>query len=227
MYNGDSWGTFISNITTLNFWINHKGAWFVALLIPLYALTPALYRLFNSRYKWIYFTVLVISTSCCNLIPSEGVVYNILWATHRLPCFFIGMMMDRYVNKNSKIPLWSVVFCSLAAIIILRSIHPGIGWQWPGIFIVLAAFCIVAEAIGDRYKILSGFKQVGNISLESYLLNICLCNVFTLLYIHTYGNYVSYGLIIALGLCVALLINKYVSYPLVGYFTKYRRKCAF
>ena len=32
--------TAILDITTINYWLNHRSAWFIAMLIPLYAITP-------------------------------------------------------------------------------------------------------------------------------------------------------------------------------------------
>lgn len=37
---GESVWTSILNFSTINYWLNHRGAWFIAMLIPLYAITP-------------------------------------------------------------------------------------------------------------------------------------------------------------------------------------------
>lgn len=34
-------------LSTLSYWVNHQGAWFIAMLIPVYALTPLHYRICN------------------------------------------------------------------------------------------------------------------------------------------------------------------------------------
>ena len=43
---GDSLLNIIGDISTLSFWTRHSGAWFVALIIPLYIIAPFLYSLF-------------------------------------------------------------------------------------------------------------------------------------------------------------------------------------
>ena len=30
----------VLNISTISYWLEHKGAWYIAMLIPLYAITP-------------------------------------------------------------------------------------------------------------------------------------------------------------------------------------------
>lgn len=40
------------SVTALEYWLYHRGAWFVSLIIPLYLLSPLFYRLMYSRWKW-------------------------------------------------------------------------------------------------------------------------------------------------------------------------------
>ena len=47
----------ILSLTTLDYWIEHKGAWFVALLIPLYFLSPVIYKVL-----WLF----------CNLVEEDS-----------------------------------------------------------------------------------------------------------------------------------------------------------
>ena len=44
---GESVWTSILNFSTINYWLNHRGAWFIAMLIPLYAITPVHYMACN------------------------------------------------------------------------------------------------------------------------------------------------------------------------------------
>lgn len=45
--NGD-WLMMFYNLSTLSFWSHHQSAWYVALLIPLYLLSPLFYKLSNA-----------------------------------------------------------------------------------------------------------------------------------------------------------------------------------
>lgn len=42
--------TFLKEITTLSFWLDHHGPWYIAMLLPLYAVSPLYFKLINSRY---------------------------------------------------------------------------------------------------------------------------------------------------------------------------------
>lgn len=41
--------TFVKEITTISFWMDHHGPWYIAMLVPLYLLSPLFYKLLNSR----------------------------------------------------------------------------------------------------------------------------------------------------------------------------------
>ena len=51
-------------LSTLEFWLFHRGAWFISLIIILYLFVPFLYKGFSTQYKWLIavgiITVLVI-----------------------------------------------------------------------------------------------------------------------------------------------------------------------
>ena len=83
--------TFFLNITTFNYWLYHKGAWFVAVLLPLYLISPILNHLLHGKGSWLWLIIFVTFTSLLSLIKSEGIVENIIFAVHRLPLYFIGL----------------------------------------------------------------------------------------------------------------------------------------
>jgi surface polysaccharide O-acyltransferase-like enzyme len=43
---------FFYYISTLGYWMEHDGAWFLALLIPLYLISPFLYKFLKNRSAW-------------------------------------------------------------------------------------------------------------------------------------------------------------------------------
>ena len=47
----DSFTNFILNVSTISYWLYHKGAWYIALLFPLYLLTPLIIRLMSGKYR--------------------------------------------------------------------------------------------------------------------------------------------------------------------------------
>lgn len=165
---------FLINVSTLNYWLYHEGVWFVAVLIPVYAISPFLYKLVLSRYCWYAIIPLITASALCILIPCDGIVYNIIWAIHRLPCFFIGFAAAKYIKHNLTVNLWVVIFLSCSLMMVLRWLDPMVGWWWPMIFIWIPFLCFIFE----RYRYIGNSLQIfGVISLESYLFNICLGDI--------------------------------------------------
>lgn len=48
-------------LSTLSYWVNHQGAWFIAMLIPVYALTPLHYRICNKVKSPVLYSSLLIA----------------------------------------------------------------------------------------------------------------------------------------------------------------------
>lgn len=66
--NNEGIGDFLIHTSTVGFWLWHEGAWFVAMLIPLYLITPP--HLFD--YKQIKQFICVVDSSCGNIINASG-----------------------------------------------------------------------------------------------------------------------------------------------------------
>lgn len=52
---------FVYYISMLSYWKEHVGLWFLALLIPLYALVPLMFRIFNLRFRFLYLILLILA----------------------------------------------------------------------------------------------------------------------------------------------------------------------
>lgn len=209
--NHDGLTTFLLNVSTMNYWLYHKGAWFVAVLLPLYLISPFLNWLFQRKYSLIWLGILVGCTSLLGLVKPGGIIGNIVFAVHRLPLYFIGMYIAPFIMSKKKINLFYLVVTALAGMFILRSINKGIGWLWPSIIILVPLFCYLMDIFPKFRKILNVF---GFISLESYLLNICLGNLIPNFAVDFYGI-CRYSLILFVGISLALIINRNIVNPAI------------
>lgn len=210
--NHDSLLDFLCNISTMNYWIYHKGAWFIAILLPLYLITPILIKLFYSKYGLTTVIGCIAFSSCCSLIPASGIEGNILWAVHRLPCYFIGLYIAKYTRQERSISFGKICIFAVGLMILLRSIDLSIGWQWPLVLILVPVFC----SLLDKYHNISPFYNFfGIISLESYVLNICLGDMIPS-FEWDYNGYIRYVLILLIGLCLSYGINRHISNPVIN-----------
>ena len=97
-----SFSDFFLYITTLEFWIHHRGAWYVAMLFPLYFLTPYIVKTINTyKARVLTISVLIILLFGFSYIPSENeIIRNIQFVTIRVPIFILGIGIAPYVKNG-------------------------------------------------------------------------------------------------------------------------------
>lgn len=211
--------------STIDFWTNHVGAWYVALLVPLYIFTPPIYFLLKdgkNRLLWAI-TLLLLLVIACNIDISRtsgltnGILHNLQWAFCRVASFIIGMYIAPFVKRGVKINVLSAVFVSLALYIgVHRLISKDIFMWW---CLILPMSIVFAKAIdwlkknGNFYKFIS---WMGIVSLESYLANIYL-NGSIKDFVYRYGldgynimqgHYFEYSCVIILGMILSYAIHR-------------------
>lgn len=202
--------TAILDITTINYWLNHRSAWFVAMLIPLYAITP-LHDYICRKVKnpllfnlYVICSILVISCipNTIDNIALHRLIDNVLFVIFHLPAFFVGFMIAP-LAKNGKEVSWVWMSVVPITVVILLKVL-GIGY-WPGFLFLpfTGILCIVFRYCG---RIVMGiFNFFGNISLESYLLNGAVGSwiiaYLPMIYESSVnkGNYLHYGLVMIFG----------------------------
>jgi len=217
---------------TLEYWIYHRGAWFVSLILVLYLLTPALYILATSKSKWLYTSILIaIILLLCNQTgkPIEGhdIQSNILFALCRAPSYLIGLLLGQASMENKKISCVYVFIPIVLFIVIIKcfSIKNGLDFLVVP-FIVWVSVSIIR--LTKRISIIqSGLRLLGTISLESYLTNITLNSILGAL-IPAYivsplfkGRWLEYAIVIIVGLLLAYCINRVYKLLYTSNKTKY------
>lgn len=216
---GESVWTSILNFSTINYWLNHRGAWFIAMLIPLYAITPLHYWACNrtkaaTTYNMaiIFFLVVVacIKVDFSSIFAAK-LFDNIQFVTFRLPAFFIGYMLAPYAKEDKSVSFVWMVIIPLIVVAAMRFLHFG---YWPGFLVlplVVLSCCILRHAGCVVHKTLSFF---GKISLESYLFNTTIGSVLIFLFPKehvsclNYNGYLHYVTILIIGTILAFAVNK-------------------
>lgn len=212
-------GHALLNLSTVNFWLSHNGAWFVAMLIPLYAVTPLHYAICRRiNNKILYYLVLVaIVVALVSLDMSFGnsivdnVVNNLKFTMNHLPAFLIGFMLAPLAKDNKKVSLVYMLAVPVILIVAMKFLHFG---YWPG-FIVLPFVVILCWSFNYCGNFLRNlFDFFGNISLESYLFNgtlgAILMSLFPKVYASSlnYGCYLHYSLVFIIGTALAYFVHK-------------------
>ena len=110
----------LSVISTLQYWISHQAAWFIALLLPLYAIAPCLYRWLKKEGRMkctAVFIVCYVIALWPLSVSSTSFLGNVQFAIIRVPIFVLGMYMGPQILEGKQLGikpmLLSLVFAGL------------------------------------------------------------------------------------------------------------------
>lgn len=206
-------------LSTVAFWIDHVGAWYIALILPLYCLTPLLHYLFD-KYRVItlvtlpLFIIILFNVDWEFSFQGTPVWHNIQWACRRIISFIIGLYIAPWVMNKKHICSCICIIFFIAlwcfARIFFTSKYSLWLLEFPIIIIVVKLLDFCENGLLNRL-----FVWFGVLSLESYLANIYLCSILfsnqTILklidtYIHI--DILIYMIIILVGTFIAYLTCK-------------------
>lgn len=206
-------------LSTINYWINHQGAWFIAMLIPVYAVTPLYYRISRKMkspvlYSMAIIAVIVLVSALNYPIESmlgEMVIANIKQVLYHLPSFLIGFMLAPFALNNIKVSYFWMILLPLGIVLIQKFTHFG---YWPGFLVLpfITICCLLLRYVGRVVTAVLGF--FGKISLESYLFNGIVGSWIIWYLPRLYesplnkGCYLSYLIVCVLGTILAYLVNR-------------------
>lgn len=206
-------------LSTIDYWINHRGAWFVAMLIPVYAAAPIHFCICRKVKNPVLYTMSIIAVlvlvSALNY-PIENsrvqeIIANIKQPLYHMPSFLIGFVLAPFALNNKNVSYFWMILLPVAIVLIQKFTHFG---YWP-VFLVLpfVAICCLLLRYAGRVgsSILCFF---GKISLESYLLN-GIVGTWIIWYLPRLyesplnkGCYLSYFIVCVVGTVLAYLINR-------------------
>lgn len=206
-------------LSTLGYWINHQGAWFIAMLIPVYAITPLHYSISMKVKRPVLYSmsiivaVVLVSGLDYPIESSEGqmIMANIKHVLYHLPSFLIGFILAPFALNHKKVSYFWMILLPVGIVVIQKFTHFG---YWPG-FIVLpfiTVCCLLLRYAGRVVYSILGF--FGKISLESYLFN-GIVGAWIIWYLPRLyesplnkGCYLSYLIVCVLGTILAYLVNR-------------------
>lgn len=218
-----SLGDAILSLTTFDYWIEHKGAWFVALLIPLYFASPVLFKVLTGKKSfWKFVLIIVCIVGLCNINVENfcfgDVVGNIQTAFQRVPSYLIGMLLGKYCKEGRRIrPIYLIISIIVGVILyVVCCFLIGNSFvEW----LVIPSLIIIFAKLLDYFPTLHIIlNPLGKISLESYLTNIyinhllCVLIPFRIDHEIFYGRYLEYSIVIVLGLTIAFSANRISTY---------------
>lgn len=182
---GAGWRAFFIDATLLGFWIRgSRPEWFVALILVLYAVYPALHRLRKSRRGAVGIL----------LLTAAFVALNIVWcflapvsyerteiAFSRVPVFLLGCLIAPWVRENKKAPRGMFGVCAAAfAVLFIVKFFGHFAKPWSRLInaplgflltiLLSQAACTCCDKTAGR-PFVRFFSFLGGFSLELYLLH--------------------------------------------------------
>lgn len=208
----------IFELSTLSYWVNHRGAWFIAMLIPVYAFTPIYYSFYNSLkdpivYSLMIITIVVILSAMDYPVENIGwrmVIDNIKHVLYHLPSFLIGFTLGSFAEEGKNISYLWVIPLPLIIVVLMKVMQWG---YWPGFLVLpfITLFCLVLKFMGSVVSFVLHF--FGKISLESYLFN-GIVGTWIIWYLPSLYNspfnkgcYLSYCIVFVVGTALAFLVH--------------------
>jgi len=203
------------SFTTLDYWIEHKGAWFIALLLPLYLSSPLLFKVNSGkRTLGILISMIICIIGLCAINTDNMICDNIQFALQRVPSYLIGMAIGKYCKEGYSVKNGKLVCFLLGGVILFCLCHVINKSIFVGWLLVPLEILILIKMINLYPSIYCKLKKIGNISLESYLLNISFNHLLCLFipsnnnHFIFYGRYLEYSMVVIGGFMIAPIVNR-------------------
>lgn len=172
---------YLLRVSTISYWLNGWGLWFIALLIPLYLITPLLNIILTKnsfRLLSLILLIAIVWLICPIILPSHK-VQHVQFVLGRLPSFFIGIYYSNDIMNNrcysliKLLTIWLSLFGLWGITRLLLNITLSFFWI-EGLLVVFALILIIDKF--NKCRIISIMNAFGEISLESYCTNVLLLN---------------------------------------------------
>lgn len=208
-------GLFALDVFTLSYWLLHRGAWYVAMLVPLYLLVPLVgwsCRRYGTPVICVATAVLVAAIALClkAAFVDTGFALNVANVAQRIPSFFVGYLLADYLITGKSRGGVSVKAATIASVLTLLC------WfltKNTGCTSLLPALVIAFWGSAPQELPFERFlEKLGQASLESYLLNI-----YVLAFMRDafgWAGIVDYLVITVISIVAALLVHHALQKPL-------------
>lgn len=218
------WLHYFAKFTFLSYWKYHDCPWFLAVLIPLYAISPLLYRLIiRGNGKVTNWLLLLTPFTLLPLLQTGNVIFDtICYDTTNGVAFVVGMIIAYNAQQTKTVSCWVCLWVGIFYCIMFFFQHRNFSTWYTGLLFISLPILVY---LLDRFKIhWIWLSSLGAISLESYLTNTGLPKHVAMIPweefgVNNFGNYLGYTIVIVGGLLWAMLLH-YASKPIIHLLSK-------
>lgn len=172
---------YLSYVSTISVWRYNSGAWYVAVLIPIYFSAPFIYDRLKKISNGLLFTI-VLSVAVYVICALANYASFFTYSTQihhfsRVISFIIGMYFGKMAKENKSINSCILLLVGILLRIGINRILPFSYSEFALMLIVVAVLTVIFQ-VGESYKyfqkVRQGLRWLGNLSLEIYLINYML-----------------------------------------------------
>ena len=211
---------FLYELSTLSFWLEHNGAWYVAALIPIYLIYPFFYQWTENKHRTIKHVLGILGILFLKVIIfrwNNDLYVHLAQVLNGMIVFIVGSYFADKIKYRNENGLWFVlcffIFYLLKELFFNDLILPLNDFVHSFLGIVL---CVLGAYALSRIKcdwIHLGLRWFGKRSLLLYLTNIFILQAVRYFDIMSFfhNGYILYGIVVVLGMICTFIFNFIIS----------------
>lgn len=197
---------FIMNILMVSYFTNHIGLWFLPCILLLYIVSPLGMHIKGTRKLLLALGVTITFELLSYYDFGNNIIRNLSILLVKSIPFIWGFIFAPFVASQCRIKTYYLVLVPFFVAIPLRYLH--LYYEWTFMFVMMLFVIFLTSKNNMANKILSTF---GRISLESYLFNWALIEVYVKNPPFEVSLSIHYLIACIAGLSFSFLFNKYIS----------------
>lgn len=177
---------FLYELSTLSFWIEHSGMWYIAFILPMYIVSPWIYSKIEKteEEKGLFFTIiLLLFIGFCVYLVEDDLFHHLSNVYEATAIFIVGMYQGKKNKQNKENSIVWIIFPVLLYIFNAVS-RRLLGFVLEPLRVLGSGLLGVSMCYGLGYVFnwLKQFKfnflrKLGRASLESYCFNFVLIGI--------------------------------------------------
>lgn len=196
----------MTNITMVSYFTNHIGLWFIPCILLLYIVSPL--GMYIKGFKKILLALgITIAFELLSYYNFENnVIRNFSILLVKSIPFILGFIIAPFVASQCRIKVYYLILVPFLMAIPLRYLH--LYYEWTFMFVMMLFVIFLSSKSKMTNKILS---SLGQISLESYLFNWALIELYVKNPPFEASSSIHYLIACIAGLSFSYLFNKHIS----------------
>lgn len=197
---------FMANILMVSYFTNHIGLWFIPCILLLYIVAP-LGMYIKGTEKFLLALGIVIAFELLSYYDFENnVIRNFSILLIKSIPFIFGFLIAPFVASCCKIKTYYIIVVPFLVALPLRSLHLYYEWTFMFAMMLFVIFLTSKSKIANK-----ALSILGKISLESYLFNWALIELYVKNPPFEASSSIHYLIACIAGLSFSYLFNIYVS----------------